>query len=544
MRWFSSKKDKEIPNPVPPNPHPDAMRAPADLASVVLPTYQPPPLALLSDHADDTVPSLRDVIMTTDFLSARSPLSISLGMAEDRPIVLSLETIGHLLIAGAPPVSRDAMIHAVILSFLFRSSPNATRMVFLDGDPVSATLSPYEPIPHLLVPVVTIPHKIMSALRWAVQEAERRKRLMTEVKALNIQEYNQRMAEQLPFVLIVLHEFVPVVVQEPDMVEIVTALVHEGADQGIHLLVTTQLPETTTLSTLFPSPFKHQIPAKLLWGGTWATRNEGQPWILHLPHARLTQSFQGIWVSPREAARVADYFSVAGEVSAGALVELDALSGTEFESVIQTILHNRGWQLDLTPITGDFGADLIGRGHDGASWVIQAKRWKGAVGIEAVQQVLGAQAYYQTQKALLITTATLTKAAQELAQHTQVTVWTRNEIAPLYAELRDRDMAVFRHDADIQTAPPHPSTMSMLDFDVSTSVPNEVDNLFPEAVHLVTKNRKASPALLQRYFRIGYTQAVQLIDAMQERGFVGPSDGTPAYEVRLTIEQFHRLFDG
>ncbi len=498
--------------------------------------YIPPPLELLETTTGENSSTLRSLLQTSNFRMDPSPLPIVLGHANSNPVVLDGMSAEHVLIAGAPPVMRDSLVHSIVLGLIYRSSPDAVKMVFLDGDHAAATLPIYNPIPQLLSPVVTDLTKMAGTLRWVMAEIARRQQLYTVAHVNDIGDYNSGAQERLPLILVVFNEFVPLinkysVVAESEM----DTIIQNGARHGIHLLVTTQLPETTTLTDLFPLSLKHRVPTKILWAGPWAASTDDQPWLLHTSHNRTILPFHGIWVSPSEAGRVADYFAPSGSFTIGALNELDSLSGIEFEETLRIILRDKGWQLDLTAVTGDFGADLIGRGPDGASWVIQAKRWKGSVGIEAVQQVLGAQAYYQSQKMLLVTTAPLTKAALELAERTHVTVWTREEVLPLFTSLRERQIATHRlHQHSIKPREVDTPTFA-------TGEASEIDGLFWNSVNIIVESKQASISLLQRRMRIGYTRAAQIIDTMESRGYIGPADGVHPRKVYLSDEQYQLL---
>ena len=538
MPWFR-RQPSQLPEPT----HPTAPQ-PVPQHHQEFTPYIPPPLALLNVKTSENRPALQELLQTAAFTRSTASMKIGLGVSPDGPVILNLSQAEHLLIAGAPPAMRDAMIHSILLSLLFYSDPNALKLLLFEGDPNTATLSIYHPVPHLIAPIVTDPNKMVGALRWTIQEMNRRQRLYAEIAVNCLTDYNQNASERLPSLLVVCNEVVPIIHKlsefgMTDLIDSLTTLIQHGSQYGIHLLITTQLPETSTLTDLFPLALKHHIPTKILWAGSWIDNSQENPWMLQVVKDRSLAPFQGAWVGPRAAARVADYFAPSGSVTVGTLADLDALSGIEFEETIQTILHEQGWQLDLTAVTGDFGADLIGRGADGAMWVIQAKRWKGSVGIEAVQQVLGAQAYYQSQRALLVTTAPLTKAALELAARTHVTIWTREDVIPLFTTLREQSIATHRlyssHTREV-------TGTKVLDF-----APDELeraDPLFWDAVRDVVESGQASTSFVQRHLRIGYTRAAQIIDTMESCGYIGPSDGFHQREIYLKAADLQQLANG
>jgi restriction system protein len=110
------------------------------------------------------------------------------------------------------------------------------------------------------------------------------------------------------------------------------------------------------------------------------------------------------------------------------IAQIDQMSGVQFEERLLVHCQAHGWRVRPTRASGDFGADLVGTRPDGVRVVIQAKRWQGAVGVGAVQEVHAARNYYQASYALLITNSTLTAPARELAARTGVDVWERDRL--------------------------------------------------------------------------------------------------------------------
>lgn len=108
--------------------------------------------------------------------------------------------------------------------------------------------------------------------------------------------------------------------------------------------------------------------------------------------------------------------------------EIDQMSGVDFERRLQHHFQDVEWIVKMTPVSGDFGADLIGKDDKGARVVVQAKRYNGKVGIDAVQQVLGAREHYKASRMLLITNSHLTSNAKQLAKSARVEVWEREDL--------------------------------------------------------------------------------------------------------------------
>lgn len=107
--------------------------------------------------------------------------------------------------------------------------------------------------------------------------------------------------------------------------------------------------------------------------------------------------------------------------------KIDQMSGEQFEKYLMVQFKRKGYRVKLTPVTGDFGADLIMRRRRN-HFVVQAKRYKGAVGIKAVQEVIGAMQYYDIENGMVVTNSYFTKAARQLAEASEVELWDRNDL--------------------------------------------------------------------------------------------------------------------
>lgn len=110
------------------------------------------------------------------------------------------------------------------------------------------------------------------------------------------------------------------------------------------------------------------------------------------------------------------------------IADIDRMSGGRFEERLQLFFNDRGWHVQLTPASGDFGADLVGTDETGQRVVIQAKRYQDPVGVHAIQEVLGGKAHYGATRALVITNSTFTANARTLAQGAQVELWDRERL--------------------------------------------------------------------------------------------------------------------
>lgn len=360
---------------------------------------------------------LREVLESGPFTESDSPLSVALGRdVAGTPIVARLDQMPHLLVAGATGSGKSVLINVLITSLLYRSSPDVVRLLLID--PKVVELSVYNGIPHLISPVVTEPKKAAGALRWAVQEMERRYRLFAAAGVRDVSRFNQVGEEHLPLIVIIIDELADLMMVAPqDVEESIARLAQMARAAGLHLVVATQRPSVDVIT----GTIKANVPSRIA-------------------------------------------FAVSSQVDS------------------RTILDAAGAE------------KLLGRGDMLFSPVGSAKP----------QRVQGA---FVTEK----------------------------EIETVVKYLRDHMVAAAGE------------TEAPLEFSESESAPSseeETDSLFWDAVRIVVESRQASTSMLQRRMRVGYTRAARLIDAMEGRGYIGPSDGARPRDVYLTLDQFQQLVSG
>jgi len=223
--------------------------------------------------------SLRAVIESEEFEASQSRLTISMGKdISGRIKVASLETMPHALIAGSTGSGKSVMINSLIMSILYKSTPDEVRMIMVD--PKRVELGIYEGIPHLLTPVITDPRKATNALKNAVLEMERRLRLLAEVGARNIDQYNKKIRQirneprslfddeqpekeelkPLPYILILIDELADLMMLEGRNVEeSVTRLAQMARAVGMHLVLATQRPSVDVITGLIKANFPARI---------------------------------------------------------------------------------------------------------------------------------------------------------------------------------------------------------------------------------------------------------------------------------------------
>jgi S-DNA-T family DNA segregation ATPase FtsK/SpoIIIE len=223
--------------------------------------------------------ALRQVLESDEFAQAQSRLTISMGKdINGRIKVAALESMPHLLIAGSTGSGKSVMINSMVMSILYKSTPDEVRMIMVD--PKRVELGMYEGIPHLLTPVITDPKKATNALRNAVLEMDRRLRLLAEFGVRNIDQFNKKIRKMqeeprnlfeedeataedlrpLPYILILIDELADLMILEGRNVEeSVTRLAQMARAVGMHLVLATQRPSVDVITGLIKANFPSRI---------------------------------------------------------------------------------------------------------------------------------------------------------------------------------------------------------------------------------------------------------------------------------------------
>ena len=223
--------------------------------------------------------ALRQVLESEEFAQAQSRLTISMGKdINGRIRVAALESMPHLLIAGSTGSGKSVMINSMVMSVLFKSTPDEVRLIMVD--PKRVELGMYEGIPHLLTPVITDPKKATNALRNAVLEMDRRLRLLAEFGVRNIDQFNKKVRKKreeprslfeeddataedlrpLPYILILIDELADLMMLEGRNVEeSVTRLAQMARAVGMHLVLATQRPSVDVITGLIKANFPSRI---------------------------------------------------------------------------------------------------------------------------------------------------------------------------------------------------------------------------------------------------------------------------------------------
>ena len=204
---------------------------------------------------------LREILEDRDFSKAPSPLTIALGLdITGTPIITDLKSMPHGLIAGATGSGKSVAINSFIVSLLYKARPDEVKLLLID--PKMVELSPYNEIPHLLSPVITNVKAATAALKWAVEEMERRYELFAKDGVRDIKRFNKRVKEQekLPYIVIIIDELADLMMVAPsDVEEAIARIAQKARACGIHLLIATQRPSVDVITGLI----KANIPTRI-----------------------------------------------------------------------------------------------------------------------------------------------------------------------------------------------------------------------------------------------------------------------------------------
>jgi S-DNA-T family DNA segregation ATPase FtsK/SpoIIIE len=296
---------------------------------------------------------LKEIIDSEAFRASKSRLSFGLGKdIAGEPFVVDLGKMPHLLVAGSTGSGKSVSINAMICSILYKATAEEARFIMID--PKMLELSDYAGIPHLLLPVVTNPKKAATALRWLVEEMERRYTVLAEKGARNIEHYHQRMekelkgakgkgkvltrkgegleehaekspeiTERLPYIIVVIDELADLMmVSSRDVEESITRLAQMARAVGIHLLLATQRPSVDVLTGIikanFPARISFQVTSKVdsrtILDTIGAEHLLGAGDMLFLPpgSSKLTR-IHGAFVSSGEIKQIVDFLKQQGE---------------------------------------------------------------------------------------------------------------------------------------------------------------------------------------------------------------------------------------
>lgn len=272
-------------------------------------------------NSEKDIVTLKEIIKSEEYVNNTSPLSFAVGKdISGKPIVSSIDKMPHLLVAGATGSGKSVCINTIILSILYKQSPQDVKLLLID--PKVVELSIYNGIPHLVTPVVTNPKEAKSALSWAVGEMERRYKLFSKNSVRDIAGYrNKRLAndslEELPYIIIIIDELSDLMMISAQEVEnYICRLAQMARACGIHLIIATQRPTvdviTGTIKANIPSRISFAVSSQtdsrtiLDMGGAEKLLGKGD--MLFYPSSSTKPlRIQGAFISDKEVEDVVHY---------------------------------------------------------------------------------------------------------------------------------------------------------------------------------------------------------------------------------------------
>ena len=342
----------------------------------------------------------RQVVRLSEILSSRvyadmgSPLTLAMGKdIAGNPVVADLAKMPHVLVAGTTGSGKSVAINAMILSLLYKATPNDVRLILVD--PKMLELSVYEGIPHLLTPVVTDMRHAAHALNWCVGEMDRRYKLMSTLGVRNLSGFNHKIREavkagkpltnpftitpespeplaELPLIVVVIDELADLMMVVGKKVEeLIARLAQKARAAGVHLLLATQRPSVDVITGLIkaniPTRVSFQVSSKVdsrtILDQMGAEQLLGQGDMLYLPPGTgYPQRVHGAFVSDQEVHKVVDYLKSRGEPqyieevlqeapgddgNGGAEGEADAESDALYDQAVDIVLKSRRASISL-----------------------------------------------------------------------------------------------------------------------------------------------------------------------------------------------------
>ena len=372
----------------------------------------------------NSIVKIREIIDSQAFSSSKSKLSVALGKdISGEQKVADISKMPHGLIAGATGSGKSVCINSIIMSILYKATPDEVKLLLID--PKVVELGIYNGIPHLIVPVVTDPRKAAGALGWAVTEMEKRYKLFAENDVRNLVGFNE-LAEKrddlmkMPQIVIIIDELADLMMTAPGEVEdSICRLAQKARAAGMHLIVATQRPSVNVVTGLI----KANIPTRIA-------------------------------------------FAVSSQVDSRTIIDI---GGAE---------------------------KLMGKGD-------MLFFPTGAIKPERIQ-------------GCFVSDSEVEKVVQYLkSDHT-------NEY--------DEDVM---NEIERQAAKEKAAKSGMPE----DTVEDDADPMLDDAIACIVELGQASTSLLQRKLRLGYARAARLIDMMEERGVVGPYEGSKPRQVLITKEQ-------
>ena len=376
---------------------------------------------------------IRDVIDSKEFRDHTSKVAFAVGKdISNQCIVGNIAKLPHMLIAGTTGSGKSVCTNSLIISLLYKATPDEVRLIMVD--PKMVELGIYNGIPHLLIPVVTDPKKAAGALQWAVTEMMKRYRAFSEIGVRDLASYNVHAARtegmnKMPQIVVVIDELADLMlVAAKEVEESICRVAQMGRAAGMHLVIATQRPSADVITGLMKANIPSRIAfavassleSRIILDTTGAEKLVGRGDMLYAPlGSGKPQRVQGCLISDEEVAAVVEFVKQSGGANYS-------------DDVIRQIEEN-----------------------------VQAKEKGGKGGSAAAGEAPSAE--------------------------------------------------------------------------------EEGDELLPAAIEVVVETGMASVSMLQRRLKLGYSRAARLVDQMEERGIVGPFEGSKPRQVLVSKEQWQEM---
>lgn len=273
------------------------------------------------NRSSELVP-LRRILESEKFQNAKSKLTVAMGLdVSGNPQIADISKMPHALIAGSTNSGKSVCINAFLLSLLLRNSPNELKLILVD--PKRVELSLYNGIPHLMTPVIVDLDKVLSALKWAILEMERRYKTFASAGVRNIDGYNEVAGFQaLPYIVIVIDEMADLMMFAPVEVEdAVCRLAQMARATGIHLVLATQRPSVDVITGLIKANIPTRIAfavtsmvdSRVIIDGPGAEKLLGYGDMLYVPQDQSKPSrIQGAFASDKDVKKIVEYLKSKG----------------------------------------------------------------------------------------------------------------------------------------------------------------------------------------------------------------------------------------
>ncbi|MFL6582296.1 MAG: DNA translocase FtsK [Burkholderiales bacterium] len=337
---------------------------------------------------------LAEILSSKIYAEMNSPLTLAMGKdIAGNPVVADLARMPHVLVAGTTGSGKSVAINAMILSLLYKATPNDVRLILVD--PKMLELSVYEGIPHLLTPVVTDMKQAAHALNWCVGEMDRRYKLMSQLGVRNLSGFNQKIKEaekagkpltnpftltpenpeplqELPLIVVVIDELADLMMVVGKKVEeLIARLAQKARAAGVHLLLATQRPSVDVITGLIkaniPTRVSFQVSSKVdsrtILDQMGAEQLLGQGDMLYLPPGTgYPQRVHGAFVSDQEVHKVVDYLKSRGQPkyiddvlegvdadaeNGGPAGEADAEADPLYDQAVEIVMKSRRASISL-----------------------------------------------------------------------------------------------------------------------------------------------------------------------------------------------------